>query len=57
MNLNRLKELTCDDCGGHLGFVDEFDMNETYVFCDNCVRNAQTTAGEQVVGVETKKDK
>ena len=30
-------ELDCDLCGKHLGYVSEYDMNENYVVCDDCL--------------------
>jgi hypothetical protein len=31
-----LGKLQCDLCGKHLGWVYEFDLNESYFYCDEC---------------------
>jgi hypothetical protein len=34
-------ELICDKCGVHLGYTHEFDLNGSYFFCNECVKEVR----------------
>ena len=39
-NPGNLEVLECDACHTQIGWVYEFDMNGSYVFCEDCVKAA-----------------
>lgn len=36
-----LIKLSCDNCGKHIGWVYDFDLNGNYFYCDECRNAAQ----------------
>jgi len=42
-----VSELACDECGKHICWVYDFDLNGSYFYCDDCVDKNKAPEAEE----------